>query len=151
MFTDASPPGGQWVAWIPGQTEWLFTSSRDLKENFESLDHRQILAKVAALPLTRWNYKGHEQKHIGPMAQDFHAAFGLGGSEITIDGGDLHGIALVAIQGLYQELQDAKAQNVALEKRLAQMEKQMQAVSYQLHDLQAAQQTAANVRHHGGM
>jgi hypothetical protein len=85
------------------------TSDRNVKENFAPLDATKILAKVATLPVTEWNYKddGADEKHIGPMAQDFHAAFGLNGADdkhiSVIDEG---GVALAAIQGLNQKLQE---------------------------------------------
>ena len=57
----------------------LLTSDRNAKENFTALNPQAVLAKVAALPVTEWNYKQDDaaQKHIGPMAQDFQAAFQL--------------------------------------------------------------------------
>lgn len=64
-----------------------------------------VLAKVIALPITTWNFKDlHDGRHMGPMAQDFYAAFGLGGSDTTITSVDPDGVALAAIQGLNQKL-----------------------------------------------
>ncbi len=103
-----------------------YTSDRNAKENFQPLDAQTILAKVAMLPLTEWNYKTDDaaQKHIGPMAQDFHAAFDLNGADdkhiSVIDEG---GVALAAIQGLNQKLEKANAENEALKQRLAALEK----------------------------
>jgi hypothetical protein len=59
------------------------TSDRNLKENFTPLDTQSVLAKAAALPLMQWNYKteGQAMRHVGPMAQGFHAAFGLDGAD----------------------------------------------------------------------
>jgi Skp family chaperone for outer membrane proteins len=69
-------------------------------------DTREILDKVAALPMSSWNYKaqGTGVRHLGPTAQDFHAAFGLGESERAIATVDADGVALAAIQGLNQKL-----------------------------------------------
>jgi hypothetical protein len=52
--------------------------TREAKENFEAIDAREILEKVAGLPLTSWNYKADpdHRRYIGPVSQDFHAAFG---------------------------------------------------------------------------
>ena len=88
------------------------TSDRNAKENFTSVDARQVLAKVTAMPITEWNYKtdAATQKHIGPMAQDFHAAFGVNGSDdkhiSVIDEG---GVALAAIQGLNHKVDSENA------------------------------------------
>ena len=70
------------------------------------------------------------QKHLGPVAQDFHAAFGLNGSDDKhISVVDENGVALAAIQGLNQklnekdsEIQKLKQQNETLEKRLDNLE-----------------------------
>ena len=85
------------------------TSDRNAKENFTTLDAQTVLARVASLPLTEWNYKAEdtEVRHLGPMAQDFHAAFGLnGGDDKHISMVDESGVALAAIQGLNQKLRD---------------------------------------------
>jgi flagellin-like hook-associated protein FlgL len=60
-----------------------------------------VLAKVAALPITRWNYKTQpDQEHVGPVAQDFAAAFRLGSDDKHIATVDAAGVAFAAIQGL---------------------------------------------------
>ena len=67
---------------------------------------REILDKVASLPVSQWNFKGEQKEvqHIGPMAQDFHAAFGLDGSEDKrISLTDEGGVALAAIARLESE------------------------------------------------
>ena len=102
----------------------LLTSDRNAKENFAPLDAQTVLAKVAALPMSEWNYKSDSagQKHIGPMAQDFHAAFGLDGTDdkhiSVIDEG---GVALAAIQGLNQKLNEKDAEIQQLQQSIAQL------------------------------
>ncbi|MEM9293991.1 MAG: tail fiber domain-containing protein, partial [Acidobacteriota bacterium] len=56
------------------------SSDRALKENFEAVDRSAVLSKIVELPITRWNYieQGADVKHVGPMAQDFYGAFGVG-------------------------------------------------------------------------
>ena len=76
-------------------------SDRSLKEGFEPVDPRAILAAVATLPIERWSYKGETVRHLGPMAQDFAAAFGLGADDRHIFPLDAAGVALAAIQGLH--------------------------------------------------
>ena len=101
------------------------TSDRNAKENFTALNPQLVLAQVAALPVTEWNYKSETagQKHIGPMAQDFQAAFGLnGGDDKHISVVDENGVALAAIQGLNQELAEQKAENAKLKARLEKLE-----------------------------
>src|SRR6185295_2058477 len=77
------------------------SSDRNLKENFAPVSPRDVLDKVAAMPISRWNFIGDARTaHFGPMAQDFHAAFGLGTDERHIATVDADGVALAAIQGL---------------------------------------------------
>jgi hypothetical protein len=56
------------------------------------------------------------------MAQDFYAAFGVGEDDRHISTVDADGVALAAIQGLYQLMQEQNAQIVALEARVAALE-----------------------------
>jgi hypothetical protein len=102
------------------------TSDRNAKEHFTALNPQSVLAKVAAMPITEWNYKSEnvDDKHIGPMAQDFHEAFGLNGNDDKhISAVDGTGVALSAIQGLNQEVEDLKTENAELKQRLATLEK----------------------------
>jgi hypothetical protein len=116
------------------------TSDRNAKENFTAVNPREVLARVASLPVTEWNYKTDKKdvQHIGPMAQDFHAAFQLNADEKHISVVDEGGVALAAIQGLNQkvderdqslrqelneknaEIQDLKARLDKLEQLVAQ-------------------------------
>lgn len=84
------------------------SSDRNVKEDFAMVNPQQILAKVASLPVTEWNYKTDKGvEHIGPMAQDFHAAFGLNGMDDKhISVVDEGGVALAAVQGLNQKLEE---------------------------------------------
>jgi hypothetical protein len=97
---------------------WSSLSDRDSKENLRPVDSRNILEKVAALPVTTWNYKaqGRDIRHMGPMAQDFYASFGIGEDEKHIGTVDSDGVALAAIKGLYEENKALKARVEALEK-----------------------------------
>jgi len=89
---------------------FVSASDRNVKENFKPVSTREILDKVAALPLTRWNYKEDKtQEHIGPMAQDFYSAFAVGPDERHIATIDESGVALAAIQGLNQKLNAQEA------------------------------------------
>ena len=69
---------------------------------------QEILARVAKLPLSVWTYGFDDAsvRHLGPMAQDFAAAFGLGSSDRHIDVVDANGVALAAIKALYQRVVD---------------------------------------------
>jgi hypothetical protein len=104
------------------------SSDRNAKENFAPVDSQSVLAKVAALPVTQWNYKKDSNgvQHIGPMAQDFQTTFGLDGADDKhISVVDEGGVALAAIQGLNQKVDD---RNQSLENLLKQKEVEIQAL-----------------------
>lgn len=93
------------------------TSDRNAKEEFKRIDAQAVLDKVAHLPITEWRYKTQtDARHIGPMAQDFREAFGLGRDDKHITSVDADGVALAAIQGLNQKLESTLAEkNLELE------------------------------------
>jgi hypothetical protein len=117
-------------------TTWVNGSDRNSKEGFTPIDPGAVLEKVSALSITEWKYKVEADgfRHIGPVAQDFYAAFGLnGGDDKHISTVDEGGVALAAIQGLNQKLnqKDAeiaalKQQNEAMEQKLDALEKLVQ-------------------------
>ena len=92
-------------------------SSRESKTDFRQVEPRQVLAKVLDLPVAYWRYKTEEDdvRHLGPMAEDFHAAFGLGPNDQGIPLLDAGGVALAAIQGLKAE-QDERMAGLIAEK-----------------------------------
>ncbi|HEV2329429.1 MAG TPA: tail fiber domain-containing protein [Verrucomicrobiae bacterium] len=113
------------------------SSDRNAKEDFAAVNPQQVLAKVATLPVTEWNYKSDKGvEHIGPMAQDFHAAFGLnGGDDKHISVVDEGGVALAAIQGLNQRLEDdAKAKD----QEIAGLKQENDLLTKQLNELTSA-------------
>jgi hypothetical protein len=96
-------------------------SDRNVKANFASVDGQDILNRLASIPVETWNLKSQDPsiRHMGPMAQDFSAAFGLGEDNLHISTVDADGVALAAIQGLYQLSQDQAARIQALEEENA--------------------------------
>jgi trimeric autotransporter adhesin len=112
------------------------TSSRTTKENFLAIDGEELLASLRQIPVTSWNYvsEGRQARHIGPMAEDFYAAFGLGTSNTSIGVQDLAGISIAAVKALEErtaqlqaktaEVDELRARMLSLEERLARLEKQ---------------------------
>jgi hypothetical protein len=121
FFTSANDSTGVSVA--PGSGSWSSVSDRNAKENFTALNSIAILQRVAQLPLSTWNYKTQDAaiRHIGPMAQDFYAAFGVGEDNTHISTIDADGVSLAAIQGLYQIVQDKDQRIAQLEREVAQL------------------------------
>ena len=107
---------------------YVTSSDRNMKEKFTPIDNQEILERVASLPISCWNFKtGEKTRHIGPMAQDFYAAFNVGPDDKHIATVDEDGVALAAIQGLHAKLKERDARIDALEKRLADLEQMVHA------------------------
>ncbi len=105
---------------------FVSASDRNLKENFRPVNPREVLAKVTALPLSEWNYKDDPaSRHVGPMAQDFHAAFGVGPDDKHIATVDADGVALAAIQGLNEKLEEQTSALRERDARIARLEAEL--------------------------
>ena len=107
-------------------------SDRSLKEGFAAVDPRAVLAAVAALPIERWSYRGETARHLGPMAQDFAAAFGLGADDRHIFPLDAGGVALAAIQDLHGLVQAQSARLETLERGLTALRRETHALRLDL-------------------
>lgn len=112
---------------------WTNSSDVARKENFEKVDGDDVLEKLAALAIRSWNYKDDERtvRHIGPTAQDFHAAFRLGDTNKAIATVDADGVSLAAIQALEKhsrmqarEIAALKQENARLRERMERQERQ---------------------------
>jgi hypothetical protein len=117
---------------------WTCASSRTLKENYLTVDGEDVLARVRALPITTWNMIGGDRsvRHLGPVAEDFYHAFGLGLGETTIGLGDIDGVNLAAAKALeartarlQQELAAARTEVTELRGEVAELRTQMQALA----------------------
>ena len=75
-----------------------------------------------SLPISEWSYKSSpEDRHIGPMAQDFYEQFKLGGTKTGISSIDTGGVALAAIQGVKLE-KDAQIDQLYAENERLKLE-----------------------------
>jgi hypothetical protein len=113
-----------------------------LRENLEPVDYNAVLAKVAALPLTQWNYKrdGKGVEHIGPKAQDFQAAFQLSADGTHMSVMDEGGVALAAIKGLNQKVEE---RDQSLHQQLAEKEAEIQDLKQSVEKLRKMVQSLA--------
>lgn len=98
------------VASLAAMLAMMSASSKSFKENNEPIDHGQTLDGVNRLTVEAWTYKGDDQKHIGPYAEEFRKTFGLG-SEFVIDPIDAVGVCLSAIKALTQRVENLEADN----------------------------------------
>ncbi|MFW6012088.1 MAG: tail fiber domain-containing protein [bacterium] len=117
------------------------SSSRNFKTDVELIDGKEILARVAELPVSAWAFKWDESgtRHIGPMAEDFMALFSVGRDSTNISVGDAAGVALAAIQGLYEELQAKEKENSDLRARQERLEARLEVLEEKVGPAAAAQ------------
>jgi len=125
------------------QGTFVNSSDRNLKEDFQPVESAAVLARLLQLPVSTWKFKGAPaRRHVGPMAQDFHAAFNelldLESDDKTIAPLDEAGVAFVSIQALHKtvegrsqktedRVQKLEAENAALRARLEKIEQLLSA------------------------
>jgi hypothetical protein len=116
------------AAYLSAGGTWTNGSSRSFKENFQPLDGDELLKKIDHLPVESWNYRDTEERHIGPVAEDFVAAFDVG---TTLDNGsrdnkylstmDVAGVALAAVKELYLKSTQLEQKSERIEELEAQI------------------------------
>ncbi|MFL5539061.1 MAG: tail fiber domain-containing protein, partial [Longimicrobiaceae bacterium] len=123
LFTNATMTVGVQVA--AGGSSWVVISDRNRKQDFLSVDGEDILARLRLVPVTTWRYRDEADRstlHIGPMAQDWHRAFGFTTDDRTINMSDFDGVNLAAIQALARRTDALQAENAALRDQNRQLE-----------------------------
>ena len=131
LFSNPGATAG--VSLAAGSGSWTSLSDRNAKEHFEPADPQAVLAKLVALPVSTWNYKSQDAaiRHIGPTAQDFKAAFAVGETDTGIATVDESGVALAAIQGLNEKLDQKDAEIRDLKQSVAELRKMLESLSGQ--------------------
>ncbi|MFM8809934.1 MAG: tail fiber domain-containing protein [Chthoniobacterales bacterium] len=124
----------------PNSGTWASLSDSNAKTKVTAIKPRDILSKVAAMPVTEWQYKSDpdNRRYIGPMAQDFHAIFGLGYDDKSISTLDSDGVMYAAIQGLVQELRDRDEKIGELEAKNAELSHSIEKINERLNFLPPA-------------
>jgi hypothetical protein len=118
---------------------WYNASDQHRKTDFHDVDSRAILERLVALPVRQWRYTNESPgvKHLGPTAQDFHQAFGLGADDKAIGTVDADGVALAALQGLNQKLcQEVRrrdAEHADLKRQIAELRQLLNSLPHQLN------------------
>jgi hypothetical protein len=110
-----------------GATSYITLSDRNAKTHIKPIDNKTILERVDKLPITSWDFKTDPNKrHVGPMAQDFHAAFGLDGDDDKhINLTDIAGVSLAAIQELSREMKVKDQQMGAKDEEIGRLKSQL--------------------------
>lgn len=138
LFSNPAASAGVFLA--SNGVAWAALSDRNAKKNFQSLKSKEILEKLVALPVQRWNYKweaDNEVPHIGPVAQDFKAAFYPGRDQTHITTLEFDGVALAAIQGLNQKVEEQRVQLKRKDGDLQKLQRHNENLEQRLQKLEA--------------
>jgi hypothetical protein len=146
LYTNQGLTSGVEVA--SGGGSWSSISDRNRKENFLGVDGEDLLARLRDVPVSTWNYKSQDRsiRHMGPMAQDLYAAFGLGESDKLINTVDIDGVNLAGVQALtartdalQQQVRTLTTENTQLRAQVSDLEARLQRIEAAM----AAQQQPA--------
>jgi hypothetical protein len=97
----------------PGDSQWTGLSDVNAKHQFRDLPAEDVLSRFARMPVTEWSYRHQDAvRHIGPTAQDFHAAFGLGQDPLRIGTLDASGVALAGVRALEARSRQDRTEHV---------------------------------------
>jgi hypothetical protein len=122
---------------------WTNACDENLKEDFSTVNAQDVLDKLGSMSIREWSYKseGPAVRHVGPTAQEFRAAFGLGADDKTIATVDADGVALAAIQALYQRLAETETRIDSLRSENAELRARIRAVEAAVNTLAKTSQT----------
>jgi trimeric autotransporter adhesin len=134
LFTNSSESLG--VSLAASGNSWASISDRNRKENIVWLDGEDVLRRLRSVPVASWNYIDSETgaRNIGPMAQDWHAAFPLNSDSLTINQADFDGVNLAAIQALERRTAEQAERIGELEAEVARLRR----VESEVAELRAA-------------
>jgi hypothetical protein len=123
----SSPDGSTGVVLLGGSGAWESVSNVRAKTEFRAEDPERFLRGIAGMSIGSWRYRAQDAsiRHVGPTAQDFRAAFGIGASDSTINVVDADGVNMLAIQALERRGAALRAENDSLSARVNQMEKRL--------------------------
>jgi hypothetical protein len=136
LFTNNALGSG--VTLSAGGSSWSVVSDRARKEHFLSVDGEDVLARIRALPVSTWRYIAEEDRtvrHIGPMAQDWHLAFGFSSDSLTINQGDFDGVNLAAVQALDERTRDMPGELARMREENAELRARLERLEAFLHGL----------------
>lgn len=115
-------------AYLSDGGAWTNASSRRLKDDFRPVDADSLLDRVAHLAVSSWHYRAEAApvRHLGPTAEDFRAAFGLGDGDAAIATIDVDGVNMVAIQALARRLEERDREIAGLREQLAVLSRRLE-------------------------
>jgi uncharacterized coiled-coil protein SlyX len=138
-------------AYLSTSGVWTNTSDVNRKHLFEAVSGEDVLARLRTMPVTSWSYRTDDDgiRHLGPTAQDFRAAFGLGNDDVTIGTVDADGVALAGVKALdsrsaaqAEEIRALREQNAAQQAEIERLRAGQAATAERLERLERAMQSA---------
>ena len=104
-----------------GSGVFACTFSRSLKSDVLTIDGESLLTKVRDLPIMSWRYTSESDsiRHVGPFAEDFRTAFGLGTDSLSIGVLDEAGVGLAGVKALKARAHALRVEGAALRKENA--------------------------------
>jgi hypothetical protein len=128
LFTSQNLSSGVEVA--AGGGSWSSISDRNRKEHFQTITGEDILSRLRDVPVSSWNYKTQDVaiRHIGPMAQDLYAAFGMGESDLLINTVDIDGINMAATKAVAERTDSLRAENARLRTKVEDLEARLRRI-----------------------
>jgi hypothetical protein len=110
-------------AYLSAGGAWVSSSDSTKKHRWAEVDGEEILSRLSAMPVRSWSYReeGDSVRHLGPTAQDFRSAFGLGDTEKAIATVDADGVSLAGIKALVQRTAALRRENEELRALLGEV------------------------------
>ncbi|HET6764183.1 MAG TPA: tail fiber domain-containing protein [Longimicrobiaceae bacterium] len=143
LYSNATETTG--VTMSAGGSSWVVVSDRNRKQDFMAVDGENLLMRLRSVPVTTWRYRDEADRttlHMGPMAQDWHRAFGFSSDDRTINMSDLDGVNLAAVKALEARTAELQAKSARVERLEAQLsETQRRLAALEAAVLRIQQQT----------
>jgi len=121
----------------PRSNGWETMSVRNATREVSPEERGRILEQLMNVPIHTWSYgdQGATVRHMGVGGEEFHTTFKLGENNGYTSTGDLDGIALASIQGLYEiidkqrlEIAHLQAEKSDIEERVGELESRIEAL-----------------------
>lgn len=118
-FTIAAQPPVSTLSANAGVIWSSLSNARGMRA-IRDVDGEQLLTRLRDLPVRSWQsaLQPASVRHVGPTAQDFRAAFGVGDSDSTITPVDAAGVSLAAARALEIRTRALRAENAVLREEL---------------------------------
>lgn len=126
--------------------------SRRRHDDADRVDPEEILDRLRVLQVHAWREVAGEptareggtaSERLGPAAEDFHELFEVGTDADHIAAGDADGVAIAAIQGLADRLDEREAR---IERQARQIDRQQERLDEQRADLETLREQVESLR-----